>query len=319
MLSRKTLYRNQIGFFFLLSCDIILYIIIIIIISHCGTSQTVFPFATDDPSHPPTTIVDTGVRVCACAPRARSTWERRSAAAVNLVKFPVARRRRRCRTHDTATATTTTDSHHSRCHHHRRYRDCRRRHEIPNVIGRPECTIKNGDEKLPTSLADRISRATAFDSGKRLCSSSLVTATVVISGLIIFIIFFIVTVERYDRVVCDFDSYYWINIKNIVTQADSVADILSVRSPPSGGNTVRRVYMCWSAAAAAWSVRFLTENNGGSRLTRLEPAHRMLHRRPLYAQAICWFLIQIRLDTRYLFILHFSLVVRVYWLCGHCG
>lgn len=88
----------------------------------------------------------TPVRACVCvcvsafAPRARSTWDRSVAVAVNLVKFPVARRRRRRRHCRSAVYTTPPLPRPPPPLADRLHR--RRRHEIPNVIGRPEFTIK---------------------------------------------------------------------------------------------------------------------------------------------------------------------------------
>jgi len=156
-------YKNAISkpdrFFSLFYFPVILFYIIyhniIVIIFHCGTSKTVFPFAADDSSYPPATIVVTGARACVCvcafAPRARSTWDRSVAVAVNLVKFPVARRRRRSAVYTTPPLPRPpplADRRHRPAPPPPPTRDSKR-YRPPRVYD------KNGDEKLSTSFAVR--------------------------------------------------------------------------------------------------------------------------------------------------------------------
>lgn len=100
----RIMYVQKRGFetrsvFFLLFCNIILYIILYYYYIPLRNVENRFPlrrrwFVLPTNDHRRHRCV------CASAPRARSTWDRSvavAAVAVNLVKFPVARRRRRCR------------------------------------------------------------------------------------------------------------------------------------------------------------------------------------------------------------------------------
>lgn len=241
MLRTKTRFWNQIGFFFYFSVILFYIIYILLLLYSTAERRNRFPlrrrwFVLPTNDHRRHRCV------CAFAPRARSTWDRSVAVAsvaVNLVKFPVARRRRRCHSavHPTPPLPPPFPIYH---HRHRTTTAAFTANQRFQTLSAATSYDKNGDEKLPTSFAVRISRtAFLFNDGVR---------------------------SRYDGAYADdFFLILWHcrkyhkynNIYNHVVSTHHLYDAIYtrraristritydiVRSAPMGGNTVRCVYV----------------------------------------------------------------------------